>query len=202
MANTNSPFGFSVIGRVPGSPSPDFAQTKRLIANADTNKIFTGDVVQDLGSGYIGVGAASLGQIYGVFVGCEYTSASQQKQIWSKYWPGADAVGDATAYICTDPYALFNVQSLLTPIAFADIGNNVDISVATAGSTLTGVSGQTINQGSLGTSNTLPFRIWALTSSQYPLGIGSNVNGIDDTSNYNQALVTFNSQALKQLTGL
>lgn len=202
MANTNSPFGFSVIGRVPGAPAPDFAQTQRLIANANTNKIFTGDVVQDLGTGYIDVAAASLGQVFGVFVGCSYTSASQQKVLWSKYWPGADAVGDVTAFICTDPYALFLVQALLTPIAFADIGTNIDISTATAGNTTTGISGMTINQGSEGTTSTLPFRIWQLASSQYPAGVSGNVNGVDDTSNYNQALVTFNSQALKQLTGL
>lgn len=202
MANTNSPFGFSVIGRVPGAPAPDFAQTQRLIANADTNKIFSGDVVQDLGTGYIGVAAASLGQVYGVFVGCYYTSASQQKVIWSKYWPGADAVGDATAMICTDPYALFLVQSLLVPAAITDIGNNVDISTATAGNTTTGISGMTINVAGAANTSTFPFRIWQLASSQYPAGVSGNVNGIDDTSNYNQALVTFNSQALKQLTGL
>jgi hypothetical protein len=202
MANTNSPFGFSVMDRVPGSPSPDFAQTKRLISSSDTNKIFFGDVVQDLGTGYIGVATAGLTQVYGVFVGCEYTSTSLQKVVWSRYWPGADATGDVTAYVCTDPYALFNVQSSSTAITAASIGANIDISTGTAGNTTTGVSGMAVNPGTIDVTATLPFRIWALTSSQYPLGISGNVNGIDDTSSYNQVLVTFNSMALKTLTGL
>lgn len=201
MANINSPFGFSVIGRVTGAPAPDFAQTKRLIKSDNTHSFFTGDAVQDLGTGYIDVSTAGLSQIYGIFMGCEYVSTSQQKVVWSKYFPGADNTGDVTAYICTDPYALFNVQSAVGPAAITDIGSNVDLVVGT-GNTTTGISGMTVNIATAANTSTFPFRVWNLTSSQYPLQDVGAINGIDDTAAYNQVLVTFNSMVLKSLTGL
>lgn len=203
MANTNSPFGFSQVGRVPGAPAPDFAQTTRLISSANTHAIFSGDLVYDLGTGYIDVAVAAGSQCLGVFLGCQYQSTSQQKIVWGKYYPGADATGDIIAYICTDPYALFLVQSTgASAVAFSDIGANIDISTATAGNTTTGVSGMAVNQAGIATTSTFPFRIWALASSNYPVQDVGAINGIDNTTPFNQVMVTFNSMALKTLTGV
>jgi len=202
MANNNSPFGFSVIGRVPGAPAADFARTKRLISNSNTHQIFKGDVAKDLGTGYVDVAAAGLTQILGVFDQFEYVSVSLQRVVWSNYYPGADAAGDVSAWIITDPYALFNVQATLGPATPAMIGSNCDLSAATAGNTLTQTSGMTLDTSTSATTATLPFRVWNLTSSQYPASDVGAINGIDDTTAYNQVLVTFNSQALKTLTGI
>lgn len=204
MANVLSPFGFSQVGRVPGSPAADFAQTERQISSSNTNKIFAGDLVQDLGTGYIGPSAAGDSTHFGVFLGCYYTSVSQQKVLWQKYWPGADAVaGSVYAQLCTDPFALFLCQSTGTnPVAFTDIGANIDISTVTAGNTSTGISGMAVDTALINpATTTYPFRIWNLGSSQYPVNDVGVVQNIDDTVQYNTVLVTFNNMALKTLTG-
>lgn len=203
MANTLAPFGFSQIGRVPGSPAADFALTERLIANANTHAIYAGDLVQDLGTGYIDVSTAGLSQCFGVFLGCEYYNAAVGRIVWSPYWPGSGATGDIKAKLTTDPYALFLVQSTGTnPVAVTDIGANIDISVATAGSANTGQSGMAVNTGLIGTNATYPFRIWALGSSLTTSGANVDQQNTDDTSQYNTALVTFNAMALKLTTGV
>lgn len=203
MANTYSPFGFSQIGRVPGAPSPDFAQTERLISSANTHAFFRGDAVKDLGTGYIDTDTVGNSQVFGVFIGCRYQSTSQQKIVWSNYYPGSDATGDITAYLVTDPYALFLVQSTgAAAVAFADIGANIDINVSTVGNTLTQTSGMSVDQATVATTATLPFRIWALGSSQYPVQDVGAIGNIDNTTPFNLVQVTFNAMALKLTTGV
>lgn len=202
MANTYSPFGFSAIGRIPGAPAVDFSRTKRLISKSNTHSIFKGDAVYDLGTGYLDVATTSSGQVFGVADQFEYQSVSQQRVIWSNYYPGADAASDVTVYVITDPYALFLVQSTGTsPVAFTDLGNNINLNAATAGNTTTQYSGMSIDQSTIATTNTLPFRIWQLGSNQYPANDVGVVPNIDDTNPFNLVLVTFNNQVLKNLTG-
>lgn len=203
MANTLAPFGFSQIGRVPGAPAADFAQTERLIANGNTHAIFAGDLLQDLGTGYVDVSSAGTSQCFGVFLGCQYYNSVVNRIVWSRYWPGSGATGDIKAYICTDPYALFLVQSTGTnPVAFSDIGSNIDISTATAGSTATGLSGMAVNSALIGTNATYPFRIWGLGSALTTSGANVDQGNTDDTSQYNLVQVTFNAMALKLTTGV
>ena len=61
------------------------------------------------------------------------------------------------------------------------------------GNTATGISGAYIDISTVNTTSTLPFRIVSLYSQVAPAG----VNGTDDTSSYNMAVVTFNNVDLK-----
>ncbi len=130
----------------------------------------------------------------GIFYGCKYLSTSQKRTVWSNYWPGSDATGDVTAYICDDPNAQFIVQSSdasgTAAIGFANIGEYINIAVGT-GNTANGLSGMTVDQDTLATTVTLPFRIVGLVED--PPG----VNGTDITTEYNQVIVAFNNASTR-----
>lgn len=192
MANTNTPFGFR---QVKGTGSvPTYELSTRKIASNNSTAIFFGDAVIPLTTGYIGQATASTVRMEGIFYGCKYLSTSQKRVVWSNYWPGADATGDVTAYICDDPNAQFIVQSSdasgTSPIAFANIGEYINIAVGT-GNTANGLSGMTVDQDTLGTTVTLPFRIVGLVED--PPG----VNGTDITTEYNQVIVAFNNASTR-----
>ncbi len=192
MANTNNPFGFR---QVKGTGSvPTFELSTRKIASNNTTAIFFGDAVIPLTTGYIGQATASTVRMEGIFYGCKYLSTSQKRTVWSNYWPGSDATGDVTAYICDDPNAQFIVQSSdasgTAAIGFANIGEYINIAVGT-GNTANGLSGMTVDQDTLATTVTLPFRIVGLVED--PPG----VNGTDITTEYNQVIVAFNNASTR-----
>lgn len=192
MANTNTPFGFR---QAKGTGSvPTYELSTRKIASNNSTAIFFGDAVIPLTTGYIGQATASTVLMEGIFYGCKYLSTSQKRVVWSNYWPGADATGDVTAYICDDPNAQFIVQSSDTTgtaaIGFANIGEYINIAVGT-GNTANGLSGMTVDQDTLGTTVTLPFRIVGLVED--PPG----VNGTDITTEYNQVIVAFNNASTR-----
>jgi hypothetical protein len=195
MANTLAPFGFKHIGYLEGH-APNFAPQPRQIAYNNATKIYRGDPVVSLSTGYIAQATAGTTQIAGIFDSCTYYSVAQGKQVWSNYWPGGDVANNAviTAYIISTPSALFLAQSNGTPIGQADIGSNVNFAIGTGSTVGGGFSGATIDQSTLATTNTLPFRIYSLYA-----GVG---NGSDNTSNYNWAVVAFNNQDFKSLTGV
>lgn len=192
MANTNAPFGFR---QVKGTGSvPTYEQSVRKIKSDNTTAIFYGDAVIPLTTGYIGQATAGTVRVEGIFVGCKYLSVSQKRTVWSNFWPGADANGDVEAYIIDDPNAQFVVQSSDTSgtaaITFANIGEYINIAVGT-GNTATGISGMTVDQDTLGTTVTLPFRIVGLVEN--PPG----ANGTDTSSEYNHVIVAFNNASTR-----
>lgn len=198
MANTLAPFGFlQYFGGAGGAPT--FAQSVRKIASSDTTKIYTGDPVVEsstANSGYItqGSNGYTTTPLAGVFMGCKYLSTSQNRVVWSSYWPGADATGDVTAYVIDDPNARFLVQSSwtsplatsLTSLTNTPIGRYCDYTIGT-GSTATGRSGAYVS--SLGTTATLPFIVVDLQV--FPPG----ANGTDPTTRYYNVVVGFNNEA-------
>jgi hypothetical protein len=197
MANTLAAFGFRQY-RGTGSV-PTMEQSVRKIASGNTNAIFTGDPVVGLSTGYIdkATSNSAANGVEGVFIGCKYFSTSQKRTVWNNYWPGSDATGDVEAYILSDPNSMFVVQNGTsgTAIGLADIGANVGFLTGT-GSTATGLSAYTVDQSTLNTTNTLPFRVVDLVLD--PPGI----NGTDSASGYNWVIVGFNNQARRQLTGI
>jgi hypothetical protein len=151
----------------------------------------------------------------GVFVGCEYVSVSQGRKIRSPYWPGSDAAFDPDAFIIDTAGALFLAQSNGAAIVFANVGNNVGMFIATGGSaaptagsgqgnTSNGLSGALLDvagtngggSGAIATGAALPFKIYALYSDSVVQGApnagGSIVNGADNTTNFNWAVITMN----------
>lgn len=192
MANVLAPFGFQHIGYIDGQ-APNFAPQPRKVASTNATKIFRGDPVTSLGTGYITQATAGTTQIAGIFDSCTYLSLAQGRQVWSQFWPGSDANGDVTAYIISSPNALFLAQSLNTSVAFADIDGNINFNIGT-GSTTTGISNATLDQSTIATTNTLPFRVYSLYA-----GIG---NGSDPTTPFDWAVVTFNNQDFRAVLGI
>ena len=196
--------------RQDGAP-PNFGQFNALITSGNTTAIFRGDLVKQINTGYIAQSAPADGGIgVGVFWGCRYYSVAGKIPKWSPYWPGSDAAGDVSAFVITDPSALFLVQCgglSGSALPFTAIGKNADIDVTTAGSTLNGISGMALDDNIVGTTSTLPFRILRLFSGTIdgPLtGPGiSGQNGADNTTKYNYAYVKLNSDLIKQgVTGV
>jgi hypothetical protein len=154
--------------------------------------------VTSLGTGYVTLATAGTTQISGIFLGCYYLNTGVGRVVWSRNWPGSGAGGDATAEIDTDPNALFVAQSNNTAIAFTDIDANVNFAIGTPNST-TGYSTSSIDQSTIATTNTLPFRIVGLLSQYLP---ANSVAGTDDSSAYNRIIVAPNYTDRKSLVGI
>lgn len=187
MPNTLAPFGFRHLGNTDGA-SPTFGMITKKIKSDNTTDIFYGDPVKLLNTGYIGQWTAStaVSQLAGIFAGCQYNASGTGELVRSKFWPGTGNTGDVTAFIIPCNLSVpgkFVVQNSGTVITLADIGANADVSVGT-GSQTTGISGATLDQATLGTTATLPFRIVDLWN-----GVG---NGSDATTDYNWVIVAAN----------
>lgn len=203
MANTFAPFGFRQTAENIGvTTNFGYTPTPYKILAAYNTAIFKGDPVILLSTGYINRAAAGTTTIAGIFDGCTYLSTSQQRTVWSPYWPGADANGDVTAYIIDDPNAIFLVQvgnstagpGVGGPAAQADVGANVQFGLGT-GSTSSGLSGAYVDYNTApAVTATLPFRVLPLLPNQ-------DVR-TDNTSAGNLILVTFNNQQFKTTTGI
>lgn len=211
MANTSSPFGFLQVGTTSGPPN--FARagspSPYLIKSGFVTPIYFGDAVRmwvsgddaSGAAGYItpwinGDGAGGATKILaGIFLGCEYYSSSQKKNVWSNYWPGGtDAPADITAYVCDDPHSQWYAQAGGTPITLASVGANVDVAATPVPNTTLGTSGMILSTPT--TTATLPFRVLNTVTS--PPG----VNGRDVTTGYNWVVVGFNNQINKALLGV
>lgn len=196
MANQNSPNGFQYFGRLEGG-SPTVGLSTRLLASTDVSLIGQGDCVTSLGTGYVTLSTAGTTQIDGIVNGFEYLSTTLSKVIETNYYGGSGAAGDVKVYIYSDPQAVFQVQSNNTAFLFSDIGANANFLAGTPNAT-TGFSTQALDQSSINTTNTLPFRIVGLLSDSAPPGS----SGTDNTSAFNRVLVTANNWDRKSLTGI
>lgn len=197
MANTNAPFGALPYTGADGA-APTYGMITRLVAYNDTTKIYRGDLVKQLNTGYIAQWTAgtAVSQAAGVFWGCKYYSVSQKMTVFSNYWPGADVATNAvvTAYVIPINTAVppkFVIQTDSTGIALTNVGQNADVAMGT-GSTLTGMSGMYLDVSTVNTTATLPFRILGLYSD---VGVG---NG-SEAGAYNRAIVQAN---IYQETGI
>jgi hypothetical protein len=198
MANTSAPFGFRPVKSL-GGRDATFGQEKRRIAYNDTAALYIGDPVTSLASGLITRATAGTTTIAGIFLGCQYLSQSLGYVVESPVWPGNDAASTTvvTAYICNDPTALLEVQAggSTTAIGVADIGANIQFALGTP-DTRANTSGAYVDQTTIATTNTLPFRIVDLITT--PPG----ANGTDITTGYNRVIVAFNNQDFKTNTGV
>lgn len=190
MANVFAPFGLLPESGADGS-APTYGMLNRLIAYDDSTKIYRGDPVKSLNTGYIAQWTAATGvsQLAGIFWGCKYYSLSQQQTVFSKYWPGGDVANNAivTAYIlpvatATPPKFIVqtsNSNTTATAVTLADVGQNADVALGT-GSALSGTSGAYLDINTFGTAATLPFRIVGLYSEIAPGSPGSDSASAND----------------------
>ncbi len=187
MANTTGFLGLKQIGYLPGG-APDYQLQSKLVSSANATAIYRGDAVV-FSSGYIIAATAGTASVDGVFDGCTFTDSSGNTK-WQPFCPASQT---ATAYIISAPNALFLGQSNGTAISQANINSNIGF-LAAAGTTIGGgFSGYTLNAATIGTNSAAPFRIVNLFSAYSPSG----VNGTDNASNYNMAVVCFNNQDFK-----
>jgi hypothetical protein len=199
MSNTQVKFGFRHIGFLPGM-APDHQLSTRLISSANTTAICAGDPVQKVaGSQYIAQASSTTAPLDGIFQGCMLIPSTGGAPTWSPYYPGS-AGADVTAYVIEAPGALFLAATLNTAIASTAIGLNVGFAIGT-GNTFTGLSGFTVDQSTLSTTNTLPFQVVGLYG-QGNGNFGGVGNGTDQTSAFAWVVVAFNNQRFKQLTGV
>ncbi len=202
MSNTFAPFGFAVSGRQDGA-SWSANQTAYKIAYDNTHKLYSGDVCAILSTGYIDTLAPGTTAPVGIFVGCQYISASQGRLVFSPYFPGGDQIvnGIVTAFVIDDPAVQFIVQTgwaagAPIPASQAMVGMNAQYANGT-GSALSGQSGAYLDLNvTPTTTSTLPFRILDLVAD--PPG----ANGTDTTTAYNLVKVMWNNEFYRQLTGI
>ena len=197
MANTAAYNGFQQYSGTGSAPT--YEQVAVQIAY-NASAIFYGDPVNPDANGNVVVGvttgASANTQIAGVFVGCQYLSVSQKRTVWSNYWPGSDvaATNYVTGYIVNDPNAKFLAQVGATGLVVADVNSNIDYTIG-SGNTMSGISAAFLDQGSLATTSTLPFRVVGLVTE--PPGAPGTAAGA-----YNYAIVSFNSVSTKALTSV
>lgn len=201
MANVQAPFGAVQMGTTSGPVN--FASNNNppfRIASGYNTAIGYGDLVTLVSgatpTGYLerwvaGSGSATF-QVAGVFYGCSYYSTSQKKQVWANYWPGSDATGDVTAFVCSDPNAQFMIQAYTGPITQASIGLTADVNMGTVNTT-TGWSAMSLIAPSVTNPATLPFKVLNVVTTP------PTASGADVTSAYNNVIVGFNNQINKSL---
>lgn len=195
MANTQFQFGFQPFG-IDAGVTPNFGLRRVTIAYNYATALFRGDPVSINASGTLVISPSTSGQVGGIFWGCEYTTNSPLTAlpVKSKYWPGV-ALGSSslvvTAFIIDDPDILFLAAELggTAPITQADVGSNIRFAAGAGGNTATGISSYVIDDANLATTATLPFKIMDLYSTTAPPG----VNGTDNTTVYNWAVVKMNN---------
>ena len=118
-------------------------------------------------SGYVQVATSNSVTVAGVFNGTEYLNSNVGRKVWANSVATSGLGADALIYISNDPQALWVAQSNGTAIAFADIGANIGFATGN-GTVATGISTYALDQTTIATTNTLPFRIVGLWSQYHP----------------------------------
>lgn len=165
MPNTNAPFGFVPVSNFSGAPY-NGATRQYVHASGDTQAIFIGDIVTATGASVlINVG----GSVQSFPVAAQWTPTSG---IQDGVCIGVDLVTrDSPIYaaasqqvvitVAIDPDMLLLCQDISTgtPLTPNDIGLNINGSVGAQGSTITGLSGMVLDNGSESGTNTLDLKI-------------------------------------------
>jgi hypothetical protein len=204
----DAPYGLKPINLIGGQV---FAGATRQLVIANTTgtgygtSIFYGDLVKLVSGGTIekDTGTSTATPV-GVFMGCQYTSATTGQLTFSQYYPASLAVKSGStilAFVADDPDQLFKVVLVsgttadgngLTPafLGRTMIGSNAAL-VQNTGSTVTGDSKVGIYSAAGGTTtDTLPIRI---------------IDVVPDTANssgnFCEFIVKWNAANVSGLTG-
>lgn len=201
MVNTNAPFGFRQFGQREGS-APTAGLERRFISSANTNPIFTGDVVGlSTTAPYINTLGSTGGitnVVEGIFLGCQYYNSNVNRVTWNSYWPGSGATGDVTAYVCTNPEQLYIAQGSTGGVLGSSVvgfGIPFSITGSSLGNTATGQSVMTVTSSLVtGLTSNAPFKIIDIYSNYAPPG----VNGTSTTSEGWQIVVVQQNNAFRK----
>ena len=159
MSTTAAPYGLKPVNLLGGQANPGSLRLYKIASGYNTG-IFYGDVVKLVVGGTIEKDAGTTTATpIGVFMGCEYVSATQGL-LHRNQWTASTTVPTGTtawAYVCDDPDMLFEIQAD-EAVAQAGIGTNAAL-VQGAGSTATGMSAVALDGNSINSTATLPLRI-------------------------------------------
>ena len=170
MANINGSFGLRPLSKLGGAANSTATSNYSLyeIANGNTNKLYHGQPVIPLSTGYIDAAGAAAGGtvgLVGVFQGCEYVSSTTGKPTWSNYWPGsgADSNHAIKAYVNDDPMQLYVIATDASwtnkATARAAVFANANFSTAVTGTDATGLSLGRLAISTIATTAALQMRI-------------------------------------------
>jgi hypothetical protein len=170
MANINGSFGLRPLNKMGGAANSTATSNYSLyeVANGNTNKLYHGQPVIPLSTGYIDAAGAAAGGtvgLVGVFQGCEYVSSTTGKPTWSNYWPGsgADSNHAIKAYVNDDPMQLYVIATDASwtnkATARAAVFANANFSTAVTGTDATGLSLGRLAISTIATTAALQMRI-------------------------------------------
>jgi hypothetical protein len=156
MSATSAPFGFRPVFH-PSGLDRAVALAGGIASGYNTGILKNQPVA--LNSSGVLIIATAGSAFQGSFAGVEYTDASGRRQI-NNQWPANTAyqAGSCIAYYYSDPLIVYEVQADAT-LAQTSIGDQANMSNATAGSTFTGLSAATLSNSLAGSSAVGDFRI-------------------------------------------
>jgi len=190
MATTASPHGFRPVKLVGGQPYAG-GLTSYKIASGYATSIFTGDLVKPVTGGTVekdtGTTAATP---LGVFMGCSYTDPNSGQVVHKPYWPASTVASDASALIASDADLVLQIQADDTLAQTALFANSA--LVQGAGSTITGMSGVSLDASLIESTATLPVKIIGF--------VDSPTSAVGDT--YTDVYVVLTTHALRTALGL
>lgn len=144
MSSTSAPFGLRPVLNPSGVVRP----TAMTIASSYGTAIYQNQPVK-IGTNGTLEAAAAGDRFIGSFQGVEYTDSEGRRRVTNR-WTAGTVGTDIVAYVTRDPATVYEIQSDAA-LAVADIGKQYDFSAA-AGSTVTGLSSQTLAVSSSGTN--------------------------------------------------
>jgi hypothetical protein len=137
MSSTSAPFGFRPVYH-PSGLDRAVALAGGCASTYGTAIFKNQPVALDTNGNIIVATAGSAFQ--GSFAGVEWTDVSGRRQISNQWIAGTSyQTGSCIAYYYSDPIIVYEVQSTAT-LAQTSIGDQANMSSATAGSTFTGLS--------------------------------------------------------------
>lgn len=156
MATAATPYGLIPVQML-GGQVMTHGLRKMKIASGYATSIFHGDLVKRVTAGLIEKDTGTTTALpVGIFLGVSWTDSTYGPR-FQQYWPASTVASDAMAFVCDDPFQLFQVQASAT-LGQSSLGCNVAL-VQGSGSTSTGKSGVTINAATIANTATLPLRI-------------------------------------------
>lgn len=159
MTTTLAGFGLQPIRHISAESARQVAIAGG-ITSGTTADIFSYQAVKLSSNGVIQPAAAG-DALYGIFVGCEYTTPDGVRVQSPVYVSGTTyATGSMTAYVQNDPNVIYAIQADGS-VAQTAVGGQANLTNATSGSTTIGFSQQTLNS-SVTAAGTAQFRILSL----------------------------------------
>lgn len=160
MSSAATPFGLRPVWHQSGILRPMFGT---ILTGYATNIFQYAPIAIDNtaggGNGTLTLAAAG-GRAIGSFQGVEYTLTATGRRTVSNWWAASTAATEIVAYYTADFNATMTYEIQANgSIAQADLGNQADWTVATAGSTVTGLSSVALDTATLTSTGNAGLRI-------------------------------------------